>query len=106
MAPSSRRAAGAGPPAPPARDPRRGSLGSVLRAGMPAVAQAGVLEGSRVQLENGLARTKAKADLGAGGAPPSYPGFIPGESDDLRWATIKNLGMGRFRARCATPPAA
>jgi hypothetical protein len=48
------------------------------------VAQAGVLEGSRVQLENGLARTKAKADLAAGGAAPLYPGFIPGGSDDLR----------------------
>src|SRR3954449_7429322 len=75
--------------APPAWDPRRGSLASVLRAGGPAVAQAGVLGGSRVQLENGLARTKAKADRGAGGAAPSYPGFIPGGSDDLRWATRK-----------------
>src|SRR6476620_12274383 len=83
MAPSSRRAAGVGPP-------RRGSLGSVLRAGGPAVAQAGVLGGSPVQLKNGLARTKAKADLGAGGAPPLYPGFIPGGSDDLRWAAKKN----------------
>src|SRR6476661_8559693 len=85
MAPSSRRAAGVGPP-------RRGSLGSVLRAGMPAVAQAGVLEGAPVQLKNGLARTKAKADLGAGGAAPPYPGFIPGGSDDLRWATRKKPG--------------
>src|SRR4051794_29283986 len=57
--------------APPVREPRRGSLADVLRVGGPALAQAGVLEGSRVQLENGLARTKAKADLGAGGAPPS-----------------------------------
>jgi len=56
----------------------------VLRAGMPALAQAGVLEGPRVQLANGLARTKAKADLGAGGAAPPYPGFIPGGLDDLR----------------------
>ena len=56
---------------------------------MPAVAQAGVLEGPRVQLANGLARTKAKADLGAGGAAPLYPGFIPGGPDDLRWATRK-----------------
>jgi len=61
----------------------------VLRAGGPAVAQAGVLEGSPVQLKNGLARTKAKADLGAGGAAPLYPGFIPGGSDDLRWAAEK-----------------
>ena len=61
----------------------------MLRAGGPAVAQAGVLGGSRVQLENGLARTKAKADLGAGGAAPLYPGFIPGGSDDLRWAARK-----------------
>ena len=60
----------------------------MLRAGGPAVTQAGVLEGSRVQLYDGLARTKAKADLGAGGAAPLYPGFIPGGSDDLRWATI------------------
>src|SRR6476661_4698604 len=82
MAPSSRRAAGVGPP-------RRGSLGSVLRAGGPAVAQGGVLGGSPVQLKNGLVRTKAKADLGAGGAPPLYPGFIPGGSDDLRWAAKK-----------------
>jgi len=61
----------------------------VLRAGGPAVAQAGVLGGSRVQLENGLARTKTGADLSAGGAAPLYPGFIPGGSDDLRWATQK-----------------
>src|SRR6476620_2024656 len=86
MAPSSRRAAGVGPP-------RRGSLGSVLRAGGPAVAQAGVLGGSPVQLKNGLARTKAKADLGAGGEPPLYPGFIPGGSDDLRWAAKKAAAL-------------
>src|SRR3954464_10886587 len=78
--------------APPAWDPRRGSLAGVLRAGGPAVAQAGVLGGSRVQLENGLARTKAKADLGAGGAAPLYLGFIPGGSDDLRWAARKKPG--------------
>ena len=58
---------------------------------MPAVAQTGVLEGPRVQLKNGLARTKAKADLDAGGAAPPYPGFIPGGSDNLRWATIKQV---------------
>jgi len=51
-----------------------------------------VLGRPRVQLGNGLARTKAKADLGAGGAPASYPGFIPGGSDDLRWATRKKPG--------------
>jgi hypothetical protein len=58
---------------------------------MPAAAQAGVLEGPRVQLKNGLARTKAKADLDTGGAAPLYPGFIPGGSDDLRWATNKKI---------------
>src|SRR3954464_5475112 len=79
--------------APPAWDPRRGSLAGVLRAGGPAVAQAGVLGGSPVQLKNGLARTKAKADLGAGGAPPLYPGFIPGGSDDLRWAARANRAL-------------
>src|SRR4051794_1853858 len=83
--------------APPAWDPRRGSLAGVLRAGGPAVAQAGVLGGSRVQLENGLARTKAKADLGAGDAAPLYPGFIPGGSDDLRWATREKPHLRRAR---------
>src|SRR3954449_2453299 len=88
MAPSSRRAAGAGPSS--------GKSGmSVLRAGGPAVAQAGVLGGSPVQLKNGLARTKAKADLGAGGPPPLYPGFIPGGSDDLRWAAKKQVLFGQ-----------
>jgi hypothetical protein len=62
----------------------------VLRADDPAVVQAGVLEGPRVRLKNGLARTKTGADLGAGGAAPLYPGFIPGGSDDLRWATKKD----------------
>ena len=56
----------------------------MLRAGGPAVAQAGVLGGSRVQLENGLARTKTGADLGAGGAAPLYPGFIPDGSEAFR----------------------
>ena len=32
-----------------------------------------------------------KADLPAGSAAPLYLGFIPGGSDDLRWATRKNL---------------
>src|SRR3954454_3187864 len=80
--------------APSAWDPRRGSLAGVLRAGGPAVTQAGVLEGSPVQLYDGLARTKAKADLGAGGAAPLYPGFIPGGSDDVRWATIWKAPAG------------
>jgi hypothetical protein len=48
------------------------------------VAQSGVLEGSRVQLQSGLARTKTTADLGAGGAAAFYFGFIPGGSEALR----------------------
>jgi len=83
----------------------------VLRAGEPAVAQAGVLGGSPVQLKNGLARTKAKADLGAGGAPPLYPGFIPGGSDDLRWAAksssrrvLCRLAMTRKRGAASWVP--
>src|SRR5215213_9758944 len=63
--------------APPAWGPDRGSLGGVLRAGDPAVAQAGVLEGPRVRLKNGLARTKTGADLGAGDAAPPYPVSSP-----------------------------
>ena len=51
------------------------------------MAQSGVLERSRVQLMRGLVCTKAKADLGAGGAAPPYLGFIPGGSGDLRWTT-------------------
>src|SRR5690242_5331777 len=92
--------------APSAWDPRRGSLAGVLRAGGPAVTQAGVLEGSPVQLYDGLARTKAKADLGAGGAAPLYPGFIPGGSDDLRWATMygRRSGTSPIPGPCGSSP--
>src|SRR3954453_14047609 len=79
MAPSSRRAAGAGP-----RSGKSGKRAPGRRAGR---GTSGGARGPRVQLESGLARTKAKADLGAGDAAPLYPGFIPGGSDDLRWAT-------------------
>ena len=40
-----------------------------------------------------LTHAKAKADLAAGGAAPLYPGFIPGGSDDLRWAAKKSLKL-------------
>src|SRR3954453_22871138 len=84
MAPSSRRAAGAGP-----RSGKSGKRAPGRRAGR---GTSGGARGPRVQLKNGLARTKAKADLGAGDATPLYPGFIPGGSDDLRWATRKKPG--------------
>src|SRR3954453_10278454 len=81
MAPSSRRAAGAGP-----RSGKSGKRAPGRRAGR---GTSGGARGPRVQLKSGLARTKAKADLGAGDAAPLYPGFIPGGSDDLRWAAKK-----------------
>ena len=83
MAPSSRRAAGVGP--------RSGKSRKRAPGRQPALAQSGVLEGPRVQLIHGLVRTKTKTDLGAGDAPPLYPGFIPGGSAS-RWATHTESG--------------
>ena len=59
----------------------------MLRAEHSALAQSGVLEGPRVQLNNGLVRTKKTANLAAGGAVPLYPSFMPGGSEVLRLAT-------------------
>jgi hypothetical protein len=77
--------------APPAWGPGRGSPGSMLRAEPSPLAQAGVLEGPRVQPNNGLARTKKTANLAAGGAAPLHPSFMPGGSEVLRWATRLDL---------------
>ena len=63
----------------------------MLRAEPSALAQSGVLEGPRVQLNNGLVRTKKTANLAAGGAVPLYPSFMPGGSEALRWATKKEV---------------
>src|SRR5438445_653294 len=79
MAPSSRRAADTGPPSgkrAPGRHAGRGTSGGARGVPGPTKKRARAHQG--------------KADLGAGAAPP-YTGFIPGESKDLRWATIKDL---------------
>src|SRR3954453_1601167 len=84
MAPSSRRAAGVGPPSgksgrrAPGRRAGRGTSGGARRIPGPTRKRARAHQ--------------ANADLAASGAAPPYPGFIPGGSDDLRWATSKKPG--------------
>src|SRR3954451_23438455 len=61
---------------PPAT--RRTAATTEARSGpLAALAQSGVLEGPRVRLIRGLARTRTTADLGAGDAPPCCHRFHP-----------------------------
>src|SRR4051794_4416880 len=107
MAPSSRRAAGVGPPSgksgkrAPGRRAGRGTSGGargrVRGGGGGAVEGGGVRGGPRVKKKAGPPPTRARPARGAGGAPPLYPGFIPGGSDDLRWAAKNHVLYNAFR---------
>ena len=77
----------------------------MLRAGDPAVAQAGVLKGPRVRLKNGLARTKTGADLGAGDAAPLYPVSSPA-GPQRRWQLIMKTLHARSHADAVRVPPA